>query len=64
MWRFIGTLSLKTKKGRMIMESRKTPYTEAELCVVDFEKLDIVTASGETGDSFEWVDKDPNSWDS
>ena len=46
------------------MESRRTSYTEAKLSVADFENLDIVTASGETGDSFEWVDKDPNSWDS
>ena len=47
----------------MIMESKRTPYVGAELDIVRYESLDIVTASGETGDSFEWVDKNPNSWD-
>jgi hypothetical protein len=48
----------------MIMESKRTPYVGAELDIVNFKSLDIVTISGETGDSFEWVDKNPNSWDS
>ena len=41
----------------------KKIYIEAELEVIDLLNADIVTASGETGDSFEWVDKNPNSWD-
>ena len=56
-------LHLKNKKGKMIMESKRTPYVGAELDVVKFDAIDIVTSSGETGDSFEWVDKNPNSWD-
>lgn len=46
------------------MELKKNLYVGAELEVVNFNSLDIVTASGETGDSFEWVDKNPDSWDS
>lgn len=45
------------------MESKKNLYLAAEVDIVKFEALDIVTTSGETGDSFEWVDKNPNSWD-
>ena len=47
----------------MIMESKRTPYVGAELDVIKFNSLDIVTTSDETGDSFEWVDKNPSSWD-
>lgn len=46
------------------MELKKNLYVGAELEVVEFTSRDIVTSSGETGDSFEWVDKNPNSWDS
>ena len=46
------------------MESKRTPYVGAEIDVVKLGALDILTTSGETGDSFEWVDKNPNSWDS
>lgn len=47
----------------MIMESKRTLYVGAEIDIVSFTAHDIVTTS-ETGDSFDWVDKDPNSWDS
>ena len=48
----------------MIMESKRTLYVGAEIDIVRFNNHDIVTTSNETGDSFEWVDKDPSSWDS
>ena len=55
---------LTNKERKKIMELKKNLYVGAELEVVEFTSRDIVTSSGETGDSFEWVDKNPNSWDS
>ena len=48
----------------MIMESKKKLYLAAELDVVEIKISDVIATSGETGDSFEWVDGNPNSWDS
>ena len=45
------------------MESKRTPYVGAELDVIMLKTIDIVTTSDPTGDSLDWVDKDPNSWD-
>ena len=42
---------------------KKIFYKEAEIDVISFSCEDIVTASGEPDDSFEWVDKNTNSWD-
>jgi hypothetical protein len=42
------------------MELKKKLYVGAELDVVKFESLDVITTSGETTD---YVDKDPSSWD-
>ena len=47
----------------MVMKSKRTPYVGAELDIVRIDALDVITTSVETGDSFDYVDKDPNSWD-
>ena len=52
------------RKEEMIMKSKRTPYVGAELDIVRIDSLDVITTSGETGDSFDYVDKDPTSWDS